>query len=141
MAVLKTKQLETSVPEFLEAVEGEERQKDCKVLMGMMKRVTKETPKLWGNGTVGFGVFHYKSERSRQEGDWYMAGFSPRKQNLTVYIMPGFGAYSDLMNKLGKYKTGGSCLYINKLADVDIKILEELVSVAYKDMKKKYKTK
>ncbi|HMJ48561.1 MAG TPA: DUF1801 domain-containing protein, partial [Ferruginibacter sp.] len=76
---------------------------------------------------------------SRQEGDWYLTGFSPRKQNLTVYVMPGFAQYGELMKKLGKHKTGGGCLYINKLADVDAKVLQELVSRSYKDMKEKYK--
>ena len=139
MAGLKTKPLDTSIPEFLEAIPDEQKRKDCKVLVDMMKKATKETPRIWGNAAVGFGSFHYRSERSKQEGDWYLTGFSPRKQNLTIYIMPGFAAYGDLMKKLGKHKTSGGCLHINKLADVDTKVLQELVSRAYKDMKEKFK--
>ena len=108
-------------------------------LLAMMKKITRQEPKMWGSSIVGFGSFHYKSERSKQEGDWFMTGFSPRKQNLTIYIIPGFAQYGELLKKLGKYKTSVSCLYINKLADVDQKILTELVSISYKDMQEKYK--
>ena len=108
-------------------------------LLAMMKKITKQEPRMWGSSIVGFGSFHYKSERSKQEGDWFMTGFSPRKQNLTVYIIPGFAKYETLMKKLGKFKTSVSCLYINKLADVDSKVLIELITVAFKDMKEKYK--
>jgi len=139
MAELKTKQLDTSVAEFLKTITDEPKRKDCMVLLEMMKKVTKETPRIWGNNVVGFGTFHYKSERSRQEGDWYTTGFSPRKQNLTIYIMPGFAAYAGLMKKLGKHKTSGGCLHINKLEDVDAKVLQEIISRCYKDMKEKYK--
>lgn len=139
MAELKTKQTKESVTDFIASIADEGKRKECKELLKLFKEVTKEKPVIWGNGVVGFGTFHYKSERSRQEGDWYMAGFSPRKQNFTIYIMPGFGGYPDLMKKLGKYKTGGGCLYINKLADVDTKVLGELVSKAVTFMKEKYK--
>ena len=139
MAEIKTKQNEASVEAFLQALPDEQKRKDCDVILKMMKQATKEKPKMWGNSIVGFGTFHYKSERSKREGDWYITGFSPRKQNLTLYIMPGVDYYKDLVKKLGKCKTGGSCLYINKLADVDIKVLEQLVSTAYQHMKEKYK--
>jgi len=139
MAELKTKQVSTSVAEFLKTITDEQKQKDSRVLLELMKKITKETPKLWGNGTIGFGTFHYKSERSRQEGDWYMSGFAPRKQNLTVYIMSGFGEHKDLMKKLGKHKTGGGCLYINKLVDIDLKVLQEIITRSHKSMKEKYK--
>ncbi len=139
MAVLKTKQIPGSVPEFIQAIADGGKRKDCEILLKLMKKVTKTDPVIWGNGVVGFGKYHYKSERSKQEGDWYMTGFSPRKQNLTIYIMPGFGTYSGLLKKLGKYKTSGACLYLNKLSDVDEKILTELISRAFTDMKEKYK--
>ncbi|HNR17395.1 MAG TPA: DUF1801 domain-containing protein [Chitinophagaceae bacterium] len=94
---------------------------------------------MWGSSIVGFGSYHYKSERSKQEGDWFITGFSPRKANLTLYIMPFISHYPGLLKRLGKYKTSVSCLYINKLQDVDIKVLEELISTAYREMKEKVK--
>lgn len=139
MAEIKTKKNDDSVMGFLESVKDEIKRKDGMALLAMMKKITKKEPKMWGSSIVGFGSFHYKSERSKQEGDWFMTGFSPRKQNLTVYIIPGFAKYETLMKKLGKYKTTVSCLNINKLADVDSKVLIELITIAYKDMKEKYK--
>lgn len=138
MAEIKTKKNDDSVMGFLESVKDEVKRKDGMALLAMMKKITKKEPKMWGSSIVGFGSFHYKSERSKQEGDWFMTGFSPRKQNLTVYIIPGFAKYETLMKKLGKYKTTVSCLNINKLADVDSKVLIELITIAYKDMKEKY---
>jgi hypothetical protein len=138
MAELKTKRNDGDVLAFLHSAAGEERIKDCMAILDVMKKITKEEPKMWGNSIVGFGSYHYKSERSKQEGDWYITGFSPRKQNLTIYIMPGFSAYKGLVTKLGKCKTSGSCLYISKLEDVDMKVLKELVSQSYKYMKEKY---
>ena len=103
-----------------------------------MKQITKEEPIMWGPSIVGFGSYHYKYESGR-EGDMCITGFSPRKQNLTIYILPGFKRYSELMKKLGKHKTGSSCLYINKLEDVDLKVLKQLITESVKYMKKKYK--
>ena len=139
MAEIKTKKNDGDVMAFLHSVSDEEKQKASLVILEMMKKVTKEQPKMWGSSIVGFGSYHYKSERSKQEGDWFMTGFSPRKLNLTIYILPGFGKYDGLMQKLGKYKTSVSCLYINKLADVDIKVLKELITLSYNYMKEKYK--
>jgi hypothetical protein len=102
-----------------------------------MKDVTGEEPKMWGQGIVGFGTYHYVYASGR-EGDWPLAGFSPRKRNLTLYIMAGFKRYDDLMSKLGKYKTGKSCLYINKLDDIDLDVLRELVHHSIEYMKQKY---
>jgi hypothetical protein len=138
MAELKTKQTKESVTAFIAAVEDESKRKECRELLKIFKEVTKTTPSIWGNGVVGYGTYHYKSERSKQEGDWYLTGFSPRKQNLTIYIMLGFAKYPDLMKKLGKYKNSGACLYINKLADVYMKVLKELLSCSFRDMKEKY---
>ena len=139
MAAIKTQKNDVDVLTFLESVKDEIKRKDGMTLLAMMKKITKQEPRMWGSSIVGFGSFHYKSERSKQEGDWFMTGFSPRKQNLTVYIIPGFAKYETLMKKLGKFKTSVSCLYINKLTDVDSKVLIELITVAYKDMKEKYK--
>lgn len=135
MAELKTQKNKASVPDFLRSVEDDTKRKDSEAVLKLMKQVTKEEPAMWGTSIVGFGTYHYKSERSRQEGDWFMMGFSPRKANLTLYIMPGVGYYNDLVKKLGKCKTGGSCLYINKLAEVDTKVLKELLTTAFKRMK------
>jgi 23S rRNA A2030 N6-methylase RlmJ len=139
MAELKTKQNTGSVIAFIQSVADENKRNDCMTLLKLMKKLTKKEPALWGDSIVGFGSFHYKSEKSKQEGDWYMTGFSPRKQNLTIYIIPGFAQYGDLMQQLGKHKTGGSCLYINKLADVDEKVLTELITRSFNAMKEKYK--
>lgn len=139
MAAIKTQKNNVDVLTFLESVKDATKRKDGMTLLAMMKKITRQEPNMWGGSIVGFGSYHYKSERSKQEGDWFMTGFSPRKQNLTVYIILGFAKYETLMKKLGKYKTSVSCLYINKLADVDSKVLKELITVAYKDMKEKYK--
>jgi hypothetical protein len=136
MGELKTKITDQSVEDFLERIKDEGKRKDAFALLTMLKKITKEEPRLWGNGTIGFGVFTYKSARSAQQGEWYLAGFSPRAANLTIYIMPGFGNYKSLLGKLGKFKTGGGCLYLNKLADVDVKILGELMETGYRDIKK-----
>ncbi len=139
MAELKTKKNAGSVTDFIKAVTDENKRNDCMALLKLMKQTTGEKPVMWGDSIIGFGSFHYKSERSKQEGDWFITGFAPRKQNITVYIIAGFGNYADLLKKLGKHKTSsGSCLLINKLADVDHGILKELVAKAFKDMKKKY---
>lgn len=139
MAEIKTKQNTANVKTFLQTINEEEKRKDSLTIMALMKKITKTEPKMWGDSIVGFGSFHYKSERSKQEGDWYMTGFSPRKQNLTIYIIPGFAAHTELLKKLGKHKTGGSCLYINKLSEINMKVLEEVVSISFKHMKEKYK--
>ncbi len=132
MAELKTKPNEQSVEAFLNSVEDEKKRQDCLTILEIMKQITKAEPQMWGTSMVGFGTYHYKYESGR-EGDWFVAGFSPRKQNLALYIMAGFSRYDELLSKLGKFKTGKSCLYINKIADIDLKILKELItqSVAY----------
>ena len=127
MAELKTKPNDASVEEFLAGVEDERKQQDCQTLLELMQRVTGEPPKMWGGSIIGFGSYHFKYASGR-EGDWFLTGFSPRKRNLTLYIMAGFRRYDELMAQLGKHKTGKSCLYINKLDDVDLEVLEELVT-------------
>ena len=132
MAELKTKPNEQSVEAFLNSVEDEKKRQDCLTILEIMKQITKAEPQMWGTSMIGFGTYHYKYESGR-EGDWFVAGFSPRKQNLTLYIMAGFSRYDELLSKLGKFKTGKSCLYIKKIEDVDLKTLKELIkqSVAY----------
>jgi len=134
---LKTKPKKASVDKFLKAVKDEKRRDDCFQVLDIMKKITKEEPIMWGPSIVGFGSYHYKYESGR-EGDMCITGFSARKQNLTIYILPGFKRYSELMKKLGKHKTGSSCLYINKLEDVDLKVLKQLINESVKYMKKKY---
>lgn len=138
MGTIKTKVNDASVTDFIDAVDNETRRNDGFVLLKLFTKITGEPAKMWGTSIIGFGQYHYKSERSSQEGDWPLIGFSPRKQNLTLYIMPGFGDYSDMLTKLGKHKTSVGCLYINKLTDVDIAILEKLIKRSYADMKKKH---
>jgi hypothetical protein len=132
---LKTKLNDASVEDFINAVEDETIRADCFEIAKLMKQVTKAEPKMWGSSIVGFGSYHYKGASGR-EGDWMLVGFSPRKQNLTLYIMAGFDRYDQLMKKLGKFSTGKSCLYIKKLADVDKKVLKELVGESVQYMKK-----
>ncbi|MCZ6529489.1 MAG: DUF1801 domain-containing protein [Chloroflexi bacterium] len=123
---MKTQKNEASVEGFLNRVENEKRREDSFVVLDLMKEVTGEKPVMWGTSIVGFGSYHYKYASGR-EGDWFVVGFSPRKQSMTLYIVDGFGNYDLLLRDLGKYKTGKSCLYINKLEDVDHKVLRELV--------------
>ena len=135
----KTKPTKASVAAFLNSVAHDKRREDGKKMLAMMRRITGWKPRMWGPTLVGFGHYHYKYA-SGHEGDYFITGFSPRKAALTVYIMPGFSRYKDLMGKLGKYKTGKSCLYINKLEDVDLKVLEKLIRASIKDMHKIYET-
>ena len=139
MAELKTKITKASAKDFIEKVADEKKKQDSLVLLKMFQDVTGEKPKMWGTSIIGFGSYHYKSEKSSQEGDWPLTGFSPRKQNLTIYIMCGFADYGDLLKKLGKHKISVGCLYINKLSDVDTGVLKQLIKKSYSVMKKKYK--
>jgi hypothetical protein len=138
MSELKTKASDANIEDFIRSVPDETKREDSFVLLEMFTLITGEKPRMWGTSMVGFGQYHYKSERSSQEGDWPLIAFSPRKQNLTIYIMPGFADYQNLLKDLGKHKTSVGCLYINKLADVDMAILEKLVQRTYLDMKSKY---
>jgi Domain of unknown function (DU1801) len=135
MAELKTKLNDASVDKFLKNVKDEQARADCFQVLEIMKKVTKAEPKMWGTSIVGFGNYHYKYASGR-EGDWFITGFSPRKQNLTLYVMGGFNGHEDLLKRLGKHSLGVGCLYIKKLADVDIKVLKELITKSAKQMKK-----
>ncbi len=131
MAEIKTKVNEASVEEFLSKVEDEQKRKDSFEIIKIMKQVTKADPKMWGPAIIGFGSYHYKYESGR-EGDMPQIAFSPRKQNLTLYIGVGNDSDNPLLKKLGKYTTGKVCLYIKKLTDVDRNILQELISDSFK---------
>lgn len=137
MAELKTKMNEGDIVEFLNGVDDEERRKDCFKLLELFEHLTNEIPIMWGTSIVGFGSYHYKYESGR-EGDWFLTGFSPRKQNLTIYITAGFREYDDIMKNLGKYTTGSSCLYVKKLSDIDIDRLKTLVEKSVTYVKKRY---
>lgn len=141
MAELKTKATSESVMDFINKVEPEEKRKDSLVLLEMFEKVTGEKAVMWGTSIVGFGKYHYKSERSSQEGDWPPVAFSPRKQNLTLYIMAGNKDNREVLDKLGKYKTSGGCLYIKRLTDVDQKLLPKLIRQCMDYMMKTYKQK
>ena len=140
MAELKTKKNNASVTAFINSIDDNQQRADARKIAAMMRQATGSRAKMWGTGIVGFGSYHYKYA-SGQEGDWPLVGFSPRKQNLSLYIMPGFSGFAGLMKKLGKYQTGKSCLYIKRLDDVDNKVLEELIDVSVKHMRNKYDTR
>jgi Domain of unknown function (DU1801) len=125
-AEVKTKKNDASVEGFLNTIQDEEIRKDCFEIVQMMKKASKEEPKMWGSSIIGFGEYHYKYESGR-EGDTMKIGFSPRKQNITLYILFGANPENPLFKKLGKHTTGKGCLYIKKLADLDKKVLQELI--------------
>ena len=136
MAELKTKLNNASVDKFLKGFKDEQTRADCYQIMEMMQKATKAEPNMWGTSIIGFGTYHYKYASGR-EGDWFITGLSPRKQNLTLYIMGGFDEAGELLAKLGKHSLGKGCLYIKKLADVDIKVLSKLVTASVKKVLKK----
>jgi hypothetical protein len=134
----KTQATKLSVIDFLEGLSDEDRKKDCLAVLKIMEKVTGAKAKMWGSAIIGFGDCHLKYESGR-ELDWFLVGFSPRKQNLTLYIMSGFKGYDELMKKLGKFKTSSSCIYVNKLSDIDEKTLYEIIELSVDYMRKKYK--
>ena len=137
MAELKTKPSNKSVAAFIKTIENDLRRKDCKQLAKLMQEITGKRAKMWRDSIVGFGKYHYKYKTGR-EGEIFVTGFSPRKQNLTIYIMPGFSKYQVILNKLGKHKTSVSCLYIKNLHDINYKVLKSLIDRSVKEMKKLY---
>lgn len=126
MAELKTKPTNEDVHAFINSIADEQRRQDSQAILALMQEAAGAEPQMWGDSIVGFGHYHYKYASGR-EGDWFLTGFAPRKQNLTLYIMAGFEQYDTLLARLGKHKTGKSCLYLKRLADVDCDILRELV--------------
>jgi hypothetical protein len=133
MSELKTKKTKASVAAFLNKIADPQRRKDCQTVLDLMKHATGEEPKMWGSSIVGFGTYHYRYESGR-EGDWPIIAFSPRKTDLTLYIAPGFEEFESLMARLGKYKTGKSCLYIKKLDDVEVPVLKKLIAKSVERM-------
>jgi len=138
MAEQKTKPSEKSVEDFIAGIADEGVRDDCMELIRIMKKVTRQEPTLWGGSIIGFGKYHYKYD-SGHEGYSCLTGFSPRKQNISLYVMPGFVEHSNLVAKLGKHKAGKGCLYIKRLSDVDVKVLEALIKESVSYLKEKYK--
>jgi len=136
MAELKTRKTKESVARFIESIPDEKRRQDCAAVLKLMKEVTRAEPKMWGSSIVGFGNYHYKYASGR-EGDWFLVGFSPRKQNLTLYIMAGFSAYDELMAKLGRHTKAKGCLYIKDLDGIHLPTLKTLVRKSVQHMKKR----
>lgn len=134
MAELKTKMTDASVEDFLNAIKDGQTRQDCLEIAKTMKQATKSEPKMWGSSIIGFGSRRLKYASGR-ELDWMVTGFSPRKANITLYVLGGSKKQADLLNRLGKYTTGKGCLYIKKLKDVDTKVLKELVNESVKTMK------
>ena len=141
MGEIKTKVSDASVTKFINAVPNERRRKDGFALLEIFTRITGEEPKMWGPSIIGFGSYHYKSERSSQEGDWPLTGFSPRKQSLTLYVIPDSENknLNNLFDKLGKHKTSRACLYINTLGDVNLAVLKQIIKESYEDAKAQHK--
>jgi len=132
LAEIKTKETDSSVKDFINTIKEDEKRKDSLLLLGLMQKATKEKPKMWGSSMIGFGNKRYKSPATGREVDWFKIGFSPRKANLSLYLTLDIQQHAAALKKLGKHKTGVGCLYVNKLADVDIKVLEEMVQAAAK---------
>ena len=132
VAEIKTKQTDSNVSDFISKVENEQKRKDSYALLKLMEKASNERPKMWGSSIIGFGNKRYKSPSSGREVDWFKIGFSPRKANLTVYLID-LQQHVDALKKLGKHKTGGGCIYINKLSDIDIKVLEKMIHEALKE--------
>ena len=137
MSQNKTRPTTTSVTSFLDSVEDEIQRRDSYALIGIMKGITGEEPVMWGPSIIGFGSYHYKYDSGR-EGDMMLTGFSPRKQSLSLYIMAGFTNYEALLQKLGKHKTGKSCLYIKRLSEINTDVLSELIKASYNHYNHKY---
>lgn len=137
MSDLKTKRTDASVQEYLDAIEDSRRKKDCLAIHKMMQRISGCKGSMWGDSMVGYGSYHYKYKSGR-EGDWFLAGFANRKQSISIYFMSGFSSYDDLLSKLGKHKTGKSCLYIKTMDDIDEKILEQMIRSSITFIQQKY---
>ena len=138
-AINKTVENKKSVSAFLNDVENEQRRKDAKVVLAMMKKITKMKPVMWGPSIVGFGKYQYK-RKDGSEHEFFLTGFSPRKANMTLYVVQGFDEYQEELKVLGKHKTSVSCLMINKLEDIDLKVLEKIIKKGFQKMKKNPKS-
>lgn len=138
MAELKTKETDQSVVDFIEQIDHDRKKKEAYTLLEIFKEVSGEEAKMWGPSIIGFGKYRYVYESGR-EGEWMLTGFSPRKAKHSLYIMSGFGRFDELMSQLGKHKTGKSCLYVNKLDDIDLEVLKELIAASIEAVKDRYK--
>jgi hypothetical protein len=132
LAEIKTRETTASVEDFINSVPDEQKRKDSFVILEMMKKASGEKPKMWGSSLIGFGNKRYKSPATGREVDWLLIGFSPRKANLSLYLTMNIKEHADVLKKLGKHKTGVGCLYINKLEDIDIKVLKGIIAIALK---------
>lgn len=132
LADIKTKPTSISADSFIDNIPDEKKRKDSQVILKMMEKAMKVKPKMWGSSIIGFGDVRYKSPATGREVDWFKIGFSPRKANLSLYLNIDIKRHADALHKLGKHKTGVGCLYINKLEDVDVKILEKMINDASK---------
>ena len=137
MAENKTKPTSASVDDYIASIADEARRADCRYLVEVMSRVTGEPPRMWGASIVGFGTYHYRYDSGR-EGDFFLTGFSSRKADLSLYVMAGFASFPALMAKLGRHRTGKSCLYVRRLTDVDLEVLEELVRRSVKETRERH---
>lgn len=133
----KTVATKASVETYLDAIDPVQKQQDCREICAMMERLSGHPPKMWGPSIIGFGTYHYKYDSGR-EGDFLRIGFAARAQNISVYLMPGYDDFSDELSRLGKHKKGKSCLYIKRLSDIDVNVLEEMIVKDLKIMQEKY---
>lgn len=131
LAQIKTKENAASVDDFIKSIAGGQKRQDSQVILKMMEKATKEKAKMWGSSMIGFGNVRYKSPASGREVDWFKIGFAPRKSNLSLHLID-LGKHADALKKLGKFKTGTGCLYINKLDDIDLKVLEKIIAASAK---------
>jgi len=132
LAEIKTKENNSSVADFINSLGDEQKRQDCLVLLNLMKKWSKEEAKMWGTSMIGFGIKRYKSPASGREVDWFKIGFSPRKANFSLHLVLGLQEHAATLEKLGKHKAGVGCLYVNKLSDIDLKVLEELIEISLK---------
>lgn len=132
LAIIKTQETTSSVEDFINTVKDEEKRKDSFLLLTLMQKATNEKPKMWGSSIIGFGNKRFKSPTTDREVDWFKMGFSPRKANLSLYLGLDIQKHASALKKLGKHKTGVGCLYVNKLIDIDMKVLGEMINVAAK---------
>lgn len=139
MAELKTKQTDADVIEFIDTFANTDQKKqDSLELLKLMQEITGYEPKMWGTSMIGFGVYHYKSERSKQEGDWPLVGFSPRKAAISLYVYTGLPDHEYLLNDLGRFKMGQACIYVKKLSDIDTEVLKKMMKTTIDFLQEKY---
>ena len=139
MTALKTRPTQASVKAFVDAIDDPDKRRDARKVAALMRKATGKPARMWGPSIVGYGKYRYTNTAGK-DFEWMLTGYSPRKQALTVYIMSGFGEYADLLGVLGKFKTGKSCLYIKRLSDVDVAVLEKLIRASVADMRRRYET-